>query len=50
MDNKKGDYIFPQVILESEMGTASNHAGVGGRQFERQYSGQVNLLRLFYLV
>jgi len=29
-----------RLILESEIGTASDHAGVGGRQFERQHSGQ----------
>ena len=38
------------MILESEMGTASNHAGVGARQFERQHSGQVKLSRILLLL
>ena len=31
------------MILESEMGGAKNHAGIGSKQFERQLSGQVGL-------
>jgi len=29
-----------RMILESEMGGAKNHAGIGSRQFDRQLSGQ----------
>merc|ERR1712209_114538 len=29
-----------RMILESEMGGAKNHAGIGSKQFERQLSGQ----------
>merc|ERR1719357_2389869 len=29
-----------RMILESEMGGAKNHAGIGSKQFERQISGQ----------
>ena len=29
------------MILESEMGGAKNHAGIGSKQFDRQLSGQV---------
>ena len=32
------------MILESEMGGAKNHPGIGSRQFDRQLSGQVFII------
>ena len=41
---------YSQMILESEMGGAKNHAGIGSKQFERQLSGQVGLAIIITII
>ena len=41
---------YSQMILESEMGGAKNHAGIGSKQFERQLSGQVGLAIIIIII